>query len=163
VDRMCVLQGNGLGPFKMIRAKIPGLSSWTLDELGAKMKCDKCGKRPERYYPAKQSDAPGVCATVLRSGELVPWHQTFFDPIELPGGRKLVTLRDAARYIMKLAKAEQQAAPWQTAAEVLMLVGEHGGDPMMAHIAMMQALHRHQPRAASAPRRKRAKVYRIVR
>ena len=46
-------------PFKMIRQKIPGLSSWTLDELGAKMKCDKCGKRPERYYPARQSDAPG--------------------------------------------------------------------------------------------------------
>jgi hypothetical protein len=45
-------------PFKMIRQKIPGLSSWTL-ELGGKMKCDQCGKRPERYYPAKQSDAPG--------------------------------------------------------------------------------------------------------
>ena len=46
-------------PFKMIRDKIPMLSSWTLDELGAKMKCDQCGKRPERYYPARQSDAPG--------------------------------------------------------------------------------------------------------
>ena len=40
----------------MIRETIPALSSWTLDELGAKMKCDK---RPERYYPAKQNDAPG--------------------------------------------------------------------------------------------------------
>jgi hypothetical protein len=46
-------------PFKMIRQKIPGLSAWTLDEVGAKMKCDRCGKRPERYYPARQSDAPG--------------------------------------------------------------------------------------------------------
>jgi len=46
-------------PFKIIRQKIPGLSAWTLDELGAKMKCDKCGKRPERYYPARQSDAQG--------------------------------------------------------------------------------------------------------
>jgi hypothetical protein len=47
-------------PFRMNRErKIPGLSSWTLDELGAKMKCDQCGKRPERYYPARQSDAPG--------------------------------------------------------------------------------------------------------
>jgi hypothetical protein len=35
-------------PFKMIRQKVPMLSSWTLDELGAKMKCDQCGKRPER-------------------------------------------------------------------------------------------------------------------
>ena len=46
-------------PFRMIRQTIPGLSSWTLDELGAKMKCDRCGKPPERYYPARQSDAPG--------------------------------------------------------------------------------------------------------
>ena len=46
-------------PFNMIREKIPALSSWSLDELGAKMKCDRCGKRPEPYYPAKQSDAPG--------------------------------------------------------------------------------------------------------
>jgi hypothetical protein len=64
---------------------------------------------------------------------------------------------------MKLPKTEQEATPWQTAAEVLMLVGEHGGDPMMAHIAMMPALHRHEPKPASAPRRKRAKAYRIIR
>jgi hypothetical protein len=42
-----------------------------------------------------------------------------------------------------------------------------GGDPVMAHIAMMQALHRDKPKgqvkAESTPRRKRAKVYKIVR
>jgi len=27
-----------------------------------------------------------------------------------------------------------------------MLIGEHGGDPMLAHIAMMQALQRHAPK-----------------
>jgi hypothetical protein len=43
----------------LIRQKIPGLSAWTLNELGAKMKCDRCGKRPERYYPARQSNAQG--------------------------------------------------------------------------------------------------------
>jgi hypothetical protein len=94
----------------------------------------------------------------------VSWNQRFFDPIELPNGRNpLVTLRDAANYIVKLPKAEQQASQWQTAAEVLMLVGEHGGDPMMAHIAMMQALQRHEPKPVGVPRRKRAKAYRIVR
>jgi hypothetical protein len=46
-------------PFKMLRDRIPMLSAMTLDQLGAKMKCDKCGKRPERYYPANQSDTPG--------------------------------------------------------------------------------------------------------
>jgi hypothetical protein len=44
----------------------------------------------------------------------------------LPNGRKLITLRDAAKYIVKLPKAEQQAPEWQTAAEVLMLIGERG-------------------------------------
>jgi hypothetical protein len=35
-------------------------------------------------------------------------------------------------------------------------------DPMAARIAMMKALHRHEPRSESAPRRKRVK-YRVVR
>ena len=91
------------------------------------------------------------------------WYQGFFDLIILPGRKPLVTLRDAAHYIMSLPEAEQQAPEWQAAIEVLMLIGENGGDPMMAHIGMMRALHRHQPRSASAPRRKRAEAYRIVR
>ena len=90
------------------------------------------------------------------------WDQRFYDPIELPNGRKLVTLRDAAQYIIKLPKAEQQATHWQTAAEILMLIGEHGGDPMFPYIAMMKALHRHKPKLASAPRRKRTKTDQII-
>jgi len=46
-------------PFKMLRERLPMLSAMTLDQLGAKMRCDKCGKRPERYYLANQSDTPG--------------------------------------------------------------------------------------------------------
>jgi len=45
--------------FKMLRERLPMLGAMTLDQLGAKMKCNKCGKRPERYYPANQSDTPG--------------------------------------------------------------------------------------------------------
>ena len=37
------------------------------------------------------------------------WDQTFFDPIVLPSGKKLVTLRDAAEYITELPKAEHDA------------------------------------------------------
>jgi hypothetical protein len=91
------------------------------------------------------------------------WDRQFYDPIELPKGRKLVTLRGAAQYIIKLPKAERHEPEWQTAAEVLMLIAKRGGDTMMAHIAMMRALHRHKPKPESAPRRKRAKVYKIVR
>jgi len=45
-------------------------------------------------------------AAALTSGE-VGWSREFDDPIPLPNGRQLVTLKDAADYIMKLPKAEQ--------------------------------------------------------
>jgi len=35
------------------------------------------------------------------------WKREFEDPIPLPRGRQLVTLKDAANYIMKLPKAER--------------------------------------------------------
>jgi hypothetical protein len=44
-----------------------------------------------------------------------------------------------------------------------MLVAERGGDPMMPRIAVMKALHRHEPRSESAPGRKRAKSFRLIR
>jgi hypothetical protein len=43
----------------MLRERIPMLSAMTLDQLGARMKCDKSGRRPERYYAANQQDTPG--------------------------------------------------------------------------------------------------------
>jgi hypothetical protein len=69
--------------------------------------------------------------------------------------------RHAAQYIIKLPKAQRELPQWETAIECLMLVGEHGGNPMMAHIA--NALHWHKPKAAPAPRRRTAKVDRFVR
>jgi hypothetical protein len=42
----------------------------------------------------------------------VSWDQQFFDRIELPKGRKLLTLRDAALYITKLPKAEHDSPEW---------------------------------------------------
>jgi hypothetical protein len=38
---------------------------------------------------------------------MADWSRSFEDPILLPDGRRLVTLPDAASYIMKLPKAEQ--------------------------------------------------------
>jgi hypothetical protein len=45
----------------------------------------------------------------------MPWSRVFEDPIPLPRGRQLVTLKDAAAYIMKLPKAEQDLEEWQAA------------------------------------------------
>ena len=56
---------------------------------------------------------------------LMAWFTRFVDPIELPDGRELLTLRDAAEYITALPKAEHDAADWQVAMEVLL----HGQPP----------------------------------
>jgi hypothetical protein len=76
----------------------------------------------------------------------VPWSERV-DPIILPDGRKLKTLRDAATYITELPQAERDAKEWQTAMEALLLVAERDGPEMMARIGMMQALNRHSAKA----------------
>jgi hypothetical protein len=46
------------------------------------------------------------------------WSRPFEDPIVLPDGRELLTLKNAADYIMKLPKAERSTrSEWQTAVE----------------------------------------------
>ena len=73
------------------------------------------------------------------------WQRKFEDPIPLPDGQNLFTLRDAADYIMKLPKKESDLPEWQTAIEVLMLVSR-SGPTMMARIGVMKALNRHVER-----------------
>jgi hypothetical protein len=54
------------------------------------------------------------------------WSRRFDDPIPLPRGRQLVTLKDAANYIQKLPQAEQDVDEWQAAVEALLLVAPAG-------------------------------------
>jgi hypothetical protein len=72
----------------------------------------------------------------------LPLSAPFEDPIPLPDGRRLLTLRDAASYITKLPKAEHSAPEWQAAMEALILVAETGGPTMLARIGVMRALNR---------------------
>jgi hypothetical protein len=82
------------------------------------------------------------------------WKREFEYPIPLPRGRQLITLEDAARYIQKLPKAEQQLEEWQTAIEVLILVAESSGGPtMMARIGVMRALNRNVERVFNSSRK----------
>jgi hypothetical protein len=83
----------------------------------------------------------------------VPWDQQFFDPIELPKGKKLVTLRDAALYVTKLPKAEHDAKEWQAAMAALLLVAEHDGPTMFARIGVIRALNRHVERVLDPSRK----------
>jgi hypothetical protein len=82
----------------------------------------------------------------------VPWSTPFEDPIILPDGRQLPTLKDAADYIMKLPKKESDLPEWQAAIEALMLCS-HGGPTMMARIGVMKALNRHVERAFNPERK----------
>ena len=50
------------------------------------------------------------------------WFHRFDDPIPLPHGRALIALKEAAEYIQKLPKAEQQLEEWQAAVEALLVV-----------------------------------------
>ena len=81
------------------------------------------------------------------------WKQVFDDPIDLPRGRQLVTLKDAADYIMKLSKAEQKLEEWQTATEVLMMAAEGRGPLMHARIGVLRALHRDVERVFNSDRK----------
>ena len=90
---------------------------------------------------------------------LMAWFKRFVDPIVLPDGRELLTLRDAAEYITALPKAEHDAADWRVAMETLILVAERDGPEMLARIAIMKALNPHRPSAPSEPRPKRPRCF----
>ena len=80
-------------------------------------------------------------AALNTTGSTTGWSRTFADPIPLPGGGELRTLREAATYITKLPKREHDAPEWRTAVRALMLVAEHGGDTMLPRIAIMRAMY----------------------
>ena len=72
----------------------------------------------------------------------MPWSTPFDEPIPLSGGRKLVTLQQAADHIMKLPEDVQHEQRWQVAVENLINAAETGGGWLMfARIAMMRALN----------------------
>ena len=69
------------------------------------------------------------------------WQQRFEDPILLPDGRSLHTLRDAADYITGPPKEESDLAQWQVASEALILVAR-SGPTMLPRIPFLKALNR---------------------
>ena len=74
------------------------------------------------------------------------WARPFDDAILLPGGRELLTLRDAADYIMKLPKADQDLEEWQTAIGCLIGAAEGRDFLMHARIGVLRALNRNAER-----------------
>ncbi|MCJ9704435.1 MULTISPECIES: hypothetical protein [unclassified Bradyrhizobium] len=72
----------------------------------------------------------------------MPWSTAFDDPVRVDNKRELLTLQQAADYIMHLPEDAQHEAHWQTAIETLIKAAETGGGWMMfARIAMLRALN----------------------
>jgi hypothetical protein len=78
------------------------------------------------------------------------WFKRFIDPIVLPDGRKLLTLRDAADSITALPKAGHDEADWQVAMEALLPVAERNEPGKLARIAVMKALNKQSARAITS-------------
>ncbi len=81
------------------------------------------------------------------------WQSDFDDPIQLPDGRTLVTLHDAATYITGLTKKEAAEPEWQAAIGALMLVVELGGPTKFARIGVMKAMNRGRVRKFNPSRK----------
>jgi hypothetical protein len=69
------------------------------------------------------------------------WQRLFDDPILLPGGCKLLTLRDAANYITALSRAEAEREAWQVAIHCLIGAAEGRDFLMHARIGVIRALN----------------------
>ena len=64
-----------------------------------------------------------------------------------------MTVRDAADYMMKLPKAEQNLDAWQTAVEALIMAAEDRGPLMHARIGVLRALNRNVERIFDSSRK----------
>lgn len=78
------------------------------------------------------------------------WSARFDDPIPLPAGGALGTLRDAATYVTELAPAGQEHPAWQLAIRTLIDAAEGQDFVMHARIAVLRALNRDRPAPARA-------------
>jgi hypothetical protein len=83
----------------------------------------------------------------------MPWSRKFDDPIPLPGRKPILTLRDAARYIMPLSAKDKKSDAWQAAIEALLMAAEERGPIMHARIGVLRALNRHVVREFTPSRK----------
>lgn len=93
----------------------------------------------------------------------IDWSRRFDEPIPLPGGGFLRTLREAADHIQNLPRNEHALPHWQTAIEHLIYAAEREAAWLwLARIAMMQALNHGRSGERAFPRAKAVKRYRII-
>jgi hypothetical protein len=87
----------------------------------------------------------------------VSWSRRFDEPNPLPGGGKLVTLKDAIAWLAKeVPKSEHGMKQVQAAAHCVTEAAENGGPMMFARIGMLQAINRHK--LGSSTRNREARI-----
>jgi hypothetical protein len=77
----------------------------------------------------------------------VSWDSHFAEPIELPSGVRLASLRDAIVHLVNTVPSSERGTPViLTAAELITSAAERGGPIEFARIATLRALNRHVER-----------------
>jgi hypothetical protein len=70
----------------------------------------------------------------------VSWSLPFSEPVLLPDGSELATLRHAYDHLNKFPKSEQDAEEWKAAAHCLIEAAEHAGSVAFARIGILRAM-----------------------
>jgi hypothetical protein len=92
----------------------------------------------------------------------VSWDSRFPEPIDLPGGVRRASLREAIVHLVNSVPSSERGSPViLTAAELITSAAERGGPIEFARIATLRALNRHMERVLNSeeyPRVKRRVV-----
>src|ERR1700734_1427703 len=90
-------------------------------------------------YNRPEDRGKGSALPPREAESLMAWSTPFDDWIDLPDGRKLITLKDAATYITELPEDERRRQEWQKAARSLLGAAEHQDLLTQAHIDVLRA------------------------
>jgi hypothetical protein len=84
----------------------------------------------------------------------VSWDSRFAEPIELPGGVRLASLRDAIVHLVNTIPSSERGMPVVlTAAELITSAAERGGPIEFALIDTLRAINRHAGREFNTDRK----------
>jgi hypothetical protein len=84
----------------------------------------------------------------------VSWDSRFAEPIELSGGVRLASLREAIVHLVNTVPSSERGTPVVlTAAELITSAAERGGPIEFARIATLRAINRHVQRAVDPSRK----------
>ena len=79
------------------------------------------------------------------------WDSRFPEPIDLPGGVRRASLREAIVHLVNSVPSSERGSPViLTAAELITSAAERGGPIEFARIATLRALNRHMERVLNS-------------